>query len=154
MKKKNLASASAVPNTIMHLVICAQCAAKIHLKQQDYSITVKAGRGSSLLHAKDMLRITVDGNYCVFETLIPRSITLTDAYRVRSKLSDWIFLFPYGFEQLSRNSIINVAHVSRAKSDRVYTHYHIKGMEVTESHKLKVALALKKWLGMHYVFSR
>lgn len=67
-RKKNL---PANPEAVAHSIVCSQCASKLKTIQQDFSFTVMVDRESILLYASDMLRITVDDNYCEFETLMP-----------------------------------------------------------------------------------
>jgi DNA-binding LytR/AlgR family response regulator len=150
-RKKSLAAKVTLP-VVIHAITCSKCGSEVNAKQQDYDISVDVDHSSLSFHASDVVCITVEKNYCVFKVLKPRSSLVIEEFRVRSALSDWENLMEYGLVRVSRDCILNLAHVYKAKGHRLYSHFLPHGVEVTKSFEQQVAKMLKPWSGIDHVF--
>lgn len=159
MKRKRTPSTPSEPHIILHEVCCAQCRARITVRQQDHTIVVKiVGNNAkdvatSILKISKIVRITVDDHNCAFHMKVKGKATTTTEFPVRSALSDWKALAVHGLIQVSRDTIINIAHVETVTKDRIYLNCLDMGVAVTKSYADGVSQALKFWYNIDYRFS-
>lgn len=159
MKKKKTPSTPPEAGNFQHEVFCAQCRKRIRVKQQKHTITTKiVGKNHKdvatvILEASDVLRITVDKHNCVFHMLVDKAGSRTKESPIRSALNDWNYLTPYGLVQVSRNTIVNIAHVREVTKDRIYLKHLDVGISVTNTYVDTVSEALEFWFDIDHRFS-
>ena len=159
MKRKKTPATPSAPRIFLEEVCCDQCRSKIKVRQQNHSITPKIvgdnhkDVATAILEVSNIVRITVDDHNCVFHMLIESKATPTKDFPVRSALSDWEELAEHGLIQVSRHTIINIAHMLYVKKNRFYSKYLDVGVEVTESYRDAVSEAIKFWFNIDHKFS-
>ena len=159
MKKKKTPATPPAADIMLHEVCCSQCRSRITVKQQTHSITAKiVGNNhkdvaTAILEASNMVRITVDNHNCVFYMLMHPAANSLMEFPVRSTLHEWKYLAEHGLVQVSRDTIINIAHVVLIKKDRLYVKHLQKSVSVTKTYRDTVSETLKYWFDIDHRFS-
>lgn len=134
-------------------LLCSNCAGKMNEHQQNYSITLREGNTTVVLFVSNIVCIRSDGNYCLFQVLVPNMPMQQKVFRVRTSLSQCETLIAYGLVRVSRYDILNLSHVFRIKSTKLYSYHLQKGVEVTKTYHVQVSAMLKRWLHVVHDFA-